>query len=194
MAALLAFLLGMSAAAVWYVNRAPRPKVMPAASWEPIFFRVINRRTGTANLPALRAVSLPDEDLEVRVWVGSFGPYGEDGFILRRSSGRWSGIYLHGISERRPPEGNQEQKTPVTPKSGWEKLWQRLTGEGILTLPDAKAIGCQVGGLDSISYVVEANAGGVYRTYMYDNPQDAKCDEAKRVIEISETLYDEFGL
>lgn len=64
---------------------------------------------------------------------------------------------------------------------------------GVLSLPDAGSIGCQVGGLDGISYVVETNMDKTYRTYMYDNPQFASCKEAKQIIEIVDILADEFG-
>jgi hypothetical protein len=55
-------------------------------------------------------------------------------------------------------------------------------------------VGCRVGGRDGMSYVVEINSDRTYRTYMYDNPFYAKCDEAKRMMKIGEIVADEFGL
>jgi hypothetical protein len=191
--ALLTFILGIAATAIWFINRPTKTKIMPAGRWESIFFQTINKRTDAANLPSLRTVNLPNGDLETRVWVG-FGINGEDGIILRRSSNQWSALYVHGIFDRYPPAKYQEQKNLGVPKSGWDKMWQRLDEAGILTLPDASEIGCNAGIVDGVAYVIETNKNKTYRTYMYDNPQFAKCGEAKRVIEISEILFDEFGL
>jgi hypothetical protein len=191
--ALLTFLLGLAATTMRFINRSSETKIMPAGRWEPFFFKIIDERTKAANLPCLRTVNLPEEDVEVRVWIG-FGINGEEGFILRRSANQWSGLYLKGTFEHYPPEKYQEQRTLSTPKSGWEKFWRRLIEAGILTLPDASAVGCNTHVLDGGCYVVEINTNKTYRTYMYDNPHYAKCDEAKRMIGIIKILYDEFGL
>jgi hypothetical protein len=45
-----------------------------------------------------------------------------------------------------------------------------------------------------MSYVVEYNRDGIYRTYLYDNPNYAKCDEAKRMIEIGNLIAGEFNV
>ena len=193
MVALLTFILGVAVTAVWLINRPSRTKIMPAGNWEAIFFEGINKRTNAANLPALRTLNLPYGDLEARLWVG-FGVGGEDGIILRRSSKRWSALHIHGMYNRDPPAKYQEQSKLGVPKSGWEKMWQRLVDAGILTLPDASEIGCNTYIVDGVCYVVETNTNKTYRTYMYDNPQYAKCGEAKQMIEISEILFDEFGL
>ena len=66
-------------------------------------------------------------------------------------------------------------------------------GAGILTLPDASEVRCNTQVLDGMGYVVEIDADQTYRTYMYDNPQYAKCDEAKRMIKLSEIVDEEFG-
>jgi hypothetical protein len=188
----LTFLLGI-AATVWYVNRPRRPQIMPVGRWEPVFFNFINERTGAANLPALRTVALRDGDLEVRIWVG-FGISGGDGFILRRSADEWSAIHLRGTFDRHPPPKCQEQMNLAAPKSGWNRMWQRLVDAEILTLPDALSIDCRGGALDGVSYVVEINADRIYRAYLYDNPQLAKCGEAKKVVAIGDILFEEFGL
>ena len=172
--------------------------MIPDAGWVPIFFEAtgfgtksINQLTNDANLPSLRTVLLPDDDLEARVWVG-FGVRGVDGLMLRRSDGRWSAIHLHGMSERPPFPNSQE--TLVAPRSGWETAWQRLRDAGILTLPDAATLQCDPGGVDGTSYVVEINVNKTYRTYRYHDPNYAKCDEAKQMARIGEIIADEFGL
>jgi hypothetical protein len=188
----LTFLLGI-AATVWYVNRPHPPQIMPLGRWEPIFFKFINERTGAANLPALRTVALRDGDIEVRIWIG-FGISGGDGFILRRSANEWSAIHLRGMFDRDPPQKHQEQRNLAVPKSGWNRMWQRLVDAEILTLPDALAIDCRGGALDGVSYVVEINVDRIYRAYLYDNPQLARCGEAKKMVEIGDILFEEFGL
>lgn len=199
--ALLTFLIGVGAAAACLINhsRNQEPRVMlPDARWVPIFFestglasKSINERTKEANLQSLRTLLLPDKDLEVRVWAG-FGVEGVDGFILRRYSNQWSAIYLRGMAER-PPFPNS-QTALGTPKSGWEPVWQSLIGAGIVTLPDASALGCDTYGKDGMSYVVEINMNKTYRTYSYPDPKYLECEEAKQMKRIAEIIADEFGL
>ena len=43
---------------------------IPKGVWEPIFFEAIDERAGLSGLKTLRSGSLPDDDLEVRVWHG----------------------------------------------------------------------------------------------------------------------------
>lgn len=164
--------------------------LVPQAAWEPIFFEAINKRAAIANLPTLRAEPLPKDDLEVRVWIG-FGLTPLTGFDLKRSAGQWSGTYLAAISPRLPSDRYQRV---LSPKSGWESLWRRLTAAGILSLPDAEMINCSGAALDGVCYVVETKLENTYRTYLYDNPQYARCSEAKKIIEIGNILYDEFAV
>ena len=164
--------------------------IVPMDTWEAIYFKEVNERATIARLPNLRAAALPKDDLETRVWMG-FGLTALRGLILKRSAGQWTGIHVQGIHPRLA--SRDYQKTLQTPKSGWDECWRRLVNEGILTLPDARSINCEGGALDGISYVVETNLDNTYRTYMYDNPQFAKCKEAKQMIKIVEILADEFG-
>jgi hypothetical protein len=199
--ALLTLLVGVGAAAAWFIKHSPKqePRVLiPDADWVPILFestglasKSINERTKEANLRSLRTTLLPDDDLEVRVWTG-FGVLGVDGFILRRSSNQWSAIYLNGMAER-PPFPNS-QIALEAPKSGWEPAWQRLVDAGIVTLPDASALGCDTRGKDGTSYVVEINMNKSYRTYSYHDPNYSKCEEAKKMVKIRELIAHEFGL
>jgi hypothetical protein len=164
--------------------------IVPNATWEPIFFQAIDERAGIANLPNLRSAALPDGDLEMRIWIG-FGLTALNGLNVKRTSGEWAGTFVQGIHPRLAR--NEYQIDLHTPKSGWDACWQRLVNAGVRSLPDARSIGCEAGGLDGISYVVETNMDKTYRTYMYDSPQLANCNEAKQMIEIVDILYDEFG-
>ena len=164
--------------------------IIPKATWEPIFFKEVDERASIAKLPSLRHAALPKDDLETRLWIG-FGPTALTGFDLKRTAGHWQATYIQGIHSRLP---RSEYEIPLRPpKSGWEGLWHQLKDKGLLSLPDASKIGCEVGGLDGISYVVENSIDNTYRTYMYDNPQFATCKEAKQMIEIVTLFADEFG-
>ena len=157
----------------------------------------INERLAKVNLPSLRTVLLPDGDFEVRVWIG-FGQNGEDCFILRYFSGQWSAIHLQGTAEA-PPFPNSLTPLP-SPKSGWNKAWQRLVDARILTLPDAAEVKCNPGVMDGVSYAVESNINMTYRTYYYGNPWYDKppwykrCNEARQMILIGKIIGEEFGL
>jgi hypothetical protein len=208
--ALLTFLLGIAATALWLTKRSsvedmPQKNVsapvaqekqelrlvVPDNTWVPIFFESINERAGVARLPKLGTAILPKDDLEARVWAG-FGVTALEGFVLKRTAGRWSATHLEGIHPRLPR--SEYQKKLQTPKSGWDACWQRLVDAGILRLPDASEVQCNTGVLDGMSYVVEFNVNSTYRTYMYDNPDYAKCSEAKQMIGIVKIIGEEFSL
>jgi len=164
--------------------------IVPKAGWEQIFFEAINERTRIANLRSLR-VALPKDDLELRVWNG-FGLTALEGFVLQRRGGKWSAVHLEGIHSGLPKREYQKQLSE--PKSGWDNAWRKLMEMGITTLPDAEAIGCSPSVLDGMSYVVELNNERTYRTYLYDNPSYAKCEQAKRMISIGNFIAAEFGV
>lgn len=202
---LLTFTVGVTAATLRLACRAapapqtqvaaPTPKrefalVIPRATWEPIFFESINKRARTAKLASLRA-PLPEDALELRLW-GGFGLSPLEGFRIRRDGARWSASYFGTRFER----GHFEDYTRglAQPKSGWEGAWHRLVRLGLLELPDAERAGCSTRVNDGYSYVVELNVERVYRTYMYDNPDESKCADARRMLAIAEAVADEFGL
>ena len=172
----------------------PEPRqfrlVIPKAPWERIFFQSINERASIAKLPSLRT-ALPKGDLELRIWNG-FGLTPLQGFVLRRSSGKWSAIHLNGINPRLPRD--QYEKELGAPKTGWNECWTKLLDMEILSLPDAYGIECSTLMFDGMSYVVEINHQNTYRTYMYDNPSFAKCEQAKKMITIGNIVAEEFNL
>ena len=65
---------------------------------------------------------------------------------------------------------------------------------GILSLPDAEEIQCSTRINDGMSYVVEINHENTYRTYLYDNPSYAECEQAKAMIRIGNLIAEEFSL
>ncbi len=163
-------------------------------TWEDIYFEPIIEREKTSKLKRLKSKSLPQDDIEIRVWSG-FGITVLQGFILKRNSGEWSAVDLDWeVSENR--KGKRDLK-PVdknldAPKSGWDAAWQRLVDAGILTLLAAEKIDCSGNTVDGFSYVVEYKLQNKYRTYMYDNPEYAKCDEAKQIVKINKIIAEEF--
>jgi len=163
---------------------------IPDARWESSFFETLEERTKKVNLASLRAVVLPDHDLEVRFWYDHFETI--SGLIIRRSSEKWSAAYLHQVHDNQPSSVKLE--SIGAPKSGWDAIWTRLSSAGILTLPDASKTKCKSDALDGLGYVVESNLDREYRVYRYGNPQLAECDEAKRVVLIEEIIADAFGL
>src|SRR5262249_26606242 len=168
--------------------------VIPKASWEPIHFENINKRTKIASLPSLRNITLPKDDLEVRIWNG-FGERFLQGLVVKRVDHQWSALYLaEGYSESPNSKPYKYQRVLQPPKSGWKECWKRLVDEGLLTLPDSSELKGEKNIRDGSSYVVELNQNGTYRTYMYSNPQVQDWNEAKQIIKIGRILSEEFGL
>lgn len=160
------------------------------ATWKPIFFEAIDERTDLAGIGRLREERLKEDDIEVRVW-GGFGKTALEGFVLSRKIAQWTALRLDFDFESR-------QRGPRTvrlkePKIGWDQMWQELLERGLLTLPDAESINCDVNGLDGYSYVVEIKKGENYRTYMYDNP-DGRCVESEKMIRIARIIDEQFDL
>lgn len=159
--------------------------------WEPIYFEGINERARLAKLPELKTFALGDNDLEVRVWIG-FGVIPLEGIVIRRTNGTWTAIHLPSIHGGSDPRDSVKILPP--PDSGWTAMWNRVTEEGILTLPDSSQLSGEVRVLDGESFVVEIKTDGNYRTYLYPNPDQQKWEEAKRMLEIVEILSSEFHI
>jgi hypothetical protein len=207
--ALVTFIIGVIATTLFVLNRGDMSQhqppitageaqdasslrvIIPNASWEPIFFREINSVTKLSGQSDLRKTNLADGDFEVRVWWGfSLSPL--EGVTLRRVVGQWSAIHTKADNYHEPSKATRVELRP--PKSGWETFWQRLVDSRILTLPDASELNCNVNGIDGGAYVVEVNRDRTYRTYMYDSPSEAKCNEAKQMIKIGDIIFEEFNL
>lgn len=160
--------------------------------WETSFFKALNERTKRINLPSLRTTPLGENDIEVRFWYDA-RPDIINGFVLRRLGNRWSAVGVRQVRDRWPSAVIQE-KLP-RPKSGWDGLWKQLVDFGVLSLPDGyEKPECHTQVLDGMAFVIETNANGKYRTYRYDNPQFADCDEAKRMNSIESLIGSEFRI
>ena len=160
---------------------------IPKATWEPIFFKSINRLATKAGWKSLREAPLPSQSMEVRVWIG-FGLSPLQGYSLRQDGSRWTGRYIVESFQ----QTNSVAVRDIAPKSGWDKLWTRLIQLDLLALPDSSTLRGEEMVTDGVSYVIEINRDGRYRTYQYGNPQEQKWPEAKKIISIVQTLQDEF--
>lgn len=167
-------------------------------SWIPIYFGTINKRTEVAQIPKLKSLTLPKDDMEIRFWF-PMGIFLLEGFILKKHFNQWSAIYLEGTEEKINKIQYQEklskyQKELPEPVSGWDNTWNNLVNKGILTLPDATEVNCNEIVVDGFSLIIEYKINGIYRTYKYDNPNDKapKCREAKQIAEIYKIINDEF--
>jgi hypothetical protein len=168
----------------------PQLKPVTGDRSEPLFAETINERAKEANLSSLKSKTLSGDDLEFRVWVG-FGKKPLEGFIFKRTNGRWEGTFLESINlTTKPPY----RKGLSLPKSGWEQFWRRLVDAGLLTLPDSSQLKDEVRVADGTSYVAEMKKNGTYRTYAYMNPDYQKWEEAKQMLKIADILYTEFGV
>lgn len=160
-------------------------------SWEPIFFEEISERIEGTDIKNLRDEALPSASREVRVWVG-FNLSPLRGILLKQTSGVWSARYV-------PPAGGSA-KTPraarplSSPRSGWNALWEKLESLGIYTLPDAVDIGVNNPYPEATCVVIEVKTSDSYRTYKYSGLYPAEAPEVKNVVEIINTLSDEFGV
>lgn len=189
--AALTFLLGITAASGWLIRRQSQEVQLniPHAFWEPIFFRGINSVAKLSGQADLRKTNLPEGDLEVRMWWG-FGLSPLEGITLRRAAGHWSALHVKADNYYEPTKTERQELRP--PKSGWEACWLRLVDAGMLRLPDSSQVNCRPGGTDGLSFVVETHTHQTYRTYMYANPMWDECDEAQRMVEITEIFHREF--
>jgi len=141
--ALSTFILGIAATTVWVIHRQSSIQkvriVIPNERLEKSFFHSLDEHTKGANLSNLRAIVLPEGDLEVRLWYDAL-PYQIGGFILRRSGHQWSADHLKGTREQSVFQMHREAL--AAPKTGWESMWGKLVRAGILVLPDASEVQC----------------------------------------------------
>ncbi len=111
---------------------------------------------------------------------------------IRRDAGRCSAVHLESILKKHP-RNNLQKELQIT-KSDWENFWKRLADEGILTLPDSSELKNERLIEDGVSFVVETNTNGIYRTYHYNNPDWQTWKEAKQLMKISNIIAEEFDL
>lgn len=161
---------------------------------KPWAFEEIDKVVAATGKRNLRDVELSENDLEARAW-GGFGLTATQGFILKRSNNRWTAVVIR--PEFRKPRTWKFNMLPLAePTQSWDKAWQSLLGQGVLTLPDAEAINCEAMMNDGYSYVVEVRKGRNYRTYSYDNPAaqfENRCGQADNILNIARIIASDYG-
>jgi hypothetical protein len=166
-------LLGSSCGAAYFESTSAKYREVKrrpyAAGWEQILLPEMIPRLKAAELPELRSVSLPEGDVEIRVWVG-FDLSETRVLILRQIGGNWTASYLIGLE--RDGFGSLKDDSVTTteipledPKMGWQSLWKRLDELDFLYLPDAEEIGMEHIYIHSTIVVVEMLQGDWFRTY-----------------------------
>jgi hypothetical protein len=185
----LALLIGIAVLTGWFYyreNHQVRLQV-PNASWEPNFFKFINKTTELNGMEPLRRLRINGDDFEVRVWRGGMGEY--EGVVLKRANKQWNALHIKADENTEPLQTEIKNLSP--PKSGWESLWQDLTEQGLLTLRDPSETNCQDEGLDGTSYIVEINHNSVYRTYHMREGGD--CPGVRQMERIDDLIGEEFN-
>lgn len=187
--AILTFALGISVVSGWlYYRESQRVTLeLPAARWEQIFFRLINKTTRLGGLEELRKMNLERDDIEVRIWRG-FGLGNLEGVILMRTNNQWKAFHVKADHPVEPEQAEVKELKP--PKSGWESFWKQITDNKILTLRDPSEINCEDSAIDGTGYVVEINQNKIYRTYKIRS--QGKCDGVRQMDEIGEIIGLEF--
>lgn len=174
---------------------------IPNATWEPLFFgepkdpSSINGRAKLSNLPPLREVLLPKGVIEVRIWQG-FGITYLEGYRFRFDGGKWKGWKMEPAIPGRKDLKDKKYLTELKPPTmGWPGFWKTMEKEKIYTLPDFDSLpGKKATVADGMSYVVEFQKAGKYRTYCYDNPtyQPKNWSEVDNMLSIAIALRKAF--
>ena len=191
-----------------YIMR-PKTNNISQYTWESFHYKYINKFAKAVKWPSLREVFVPSGSLEVRIWINQVWG-GNQVLRICRHNDKWMGFYTNEMyneikfinDEGEREMENNDTKTinhsflPVlilTPQTNWENIWNKVEALGILTLPDSSMLpsGVFVDMTEGTVYVIEINDGVQYWTYMYNKPQNKEWPEAKKFIQIIETLYNE---
>ena len=136
-----------------------------------------------AGLPRLSAVQLPPGDIEVRFWFVPAFAAGR-GIAIRKSgsSFRAIAIDIHG-------------SRLATPSRSWRSVWESLTADGILTLPDESSLPSDgVTIVDGWAYVIEAQHEGVYSSSTYSDPAEHAWPQATSILRIAHLIARTFQI
>lgn len=155
-------------------------------SWEKIYLKMILERIEETKITDLRYKELPPNSKEIRIWA-SFDKPSFRGLILSQNNEEWTALFI-------PPSGSSEKledsRLLPPPKMGWINLWAKLDSLEIMTLPDPM----DVSEIDGSTVVVEIKNGDSYRNYKYSNLGKMNSNNHKKILEICETLSNEFNI
>lgn len=175
----------------------PNEVVERREEWEYLeFIPIVNERLKGTGMKPLRFEKLPPGSRQVRVWVG-FALRPVTGIILTQRDGEWFAVYLPALEEPADRSALTYQdlvKLLPPPQSGWASFWERLEALGIYKLPDATEVGALNSYIDARVIVIEIKTQDSYRNYLYNGLETAEAPEAKKMLEIAETLSKEFRI
>lgn len=140
------------------------------------------------NLPKLRETTLPNDDLEIRMYVGS--RFGSDLLVITRSSGEWKATHFPFSLCNGSDEMRASGEPLTSPKSGWVEAWKKLKAAGLLSLSGVKDAGWN----DGYDYIVETNLNKTYVLYEYINPHKLKNSDGQQMVALGDVIAEEFGL
>lgn len=166
-------------------------KQLTTKRWEKVFFKEIDKRIENTTIISLHDKLLSPNSKEVRLWIG-FDLQPLKGVILENIDDNWTAKYIPPINDI--PESSKKSYLMLTPKSGWASFLARLENSDIFTLPDASEIGDDNIIGDARSIVIEIKTSDSYRNYMYNDLDTAKSEEAKKVLEITNSVSEELGI
>jgi len=190
-----------------YYTDPPKTINISKSFLDEIAFKSMDEFSEAAKWPPLRKVGVPVGSLEIRVWL--FRGRGQRIIRLLHHEGKWTGLFSnHANKFQKPVRDGDEWKlefiedylshpfVPVlalTPQTNWESLWKKLETMGILTLPDSSTLPNDLIIPDGVAYVIEMNDGVQYRVYKFNNPKRQEWPEAVKMIQIIQTLREEFN-
>ncbi len=143
------------------------------------------------------------KDIEMRLW--KFSAFGERDvvFILSKKKEVWSAKIVQRIIDQKNIDSNIPNKIRSAkyfqtklenPKSGWDRLLQKLIDSKILILPDGSEVDVDPVP-DGWSFVIETKVNNNYRVYTYFGPEVfEEIKEAKQMVKIISIISEEFKL
>ncbi len=152
--------------------------------------RDLDETLGRSGIKPLRSHSLPEGELEVRIWKG-WGMRGTKGIVIVKSPVGWkASLITIPIS---PKNSRPSVVVLPSPASGFDALWSKLIERQILILPDDSEVGVVEPFEDSELVIVDILNGDQQRTYSYNAPCYSDVAEGRNVKQIIEILSREFN-
>lgn len=117
----------------------------------------------------LTTTELADDEFEVRYWVVE-SDHTVSGSVFARRAGVWQ---VHALLLPDYNSATIKMVEVPEPPDGWEVFWQGLQDAGLLTMedPNPGRVG-RVERLDGTDFIVEANIGGRYKSFIFDWASD----------------------
>lgn len=164
------------------------------------------RCNSNANALGLDFIKNGYDSLQIRVWLGQGMAIKSHLVIIKfNANGYFSEIWEYeNVSFVVPKNGSLVSRDSIKilsvrkmpPKSGWNKLFKKVTDLDITNLKHSGDIdGYSRNGADGMSCYFEVAAENFYRFFYYDRPEDQSRNikEAMAVVDFTNYLETEFG-